>query len=195
MSRTLFPDKKLITKTVIVSFISSLLSFASLGGFVHFIVYMKEKNPNIISTIWFIATIAFFVTWIISIPFIILWIKNLKFIILEDRVVVHKGILTKIQKNIPLRAVTDFILERSLFDRILGIGTIKVQTAGQSPSSSGYEGKLSGLLEFQSIHEELRQQIGKIDSISENFNQTVNESILQQILEELKEIKKNTAND
>jgi uncharacterized membrane protein YdbT with pleckstrin-like domain len=196
MQKSLVPDKKFVTKSILVSFLSTLATFASLAAFIHFIAYTKGNNAETIRIIWSISAVAFVVTFVVSIPITLLWIKNLMYVILEDRVTVHKGILTKIQKNIPLRAVTDFILERSLFDRMLGIGTIKIQTAGQSPSSAGYEGKLAGLLDYQALHEELRQRIGKLhslpDSATEKMPQTTDDPLLKQILAELIEIKKNT---
>ena len=197
MEKSLFPDKKFVTKSILVSLISSLLSFLFIGILIHVIALSKDVDPAFFSWLWLITVLSFILTFIISIPIIILWIRNLKYIIQEDRVTVHKGILTKIQKNIPLRAVTDFILERSLFDRFLGIGSIKIQTAGQSPSSTGYEGKLAGLLDYEALHDELRKRIGKLHPVAESVTtdepiHVSSETLLKQILVELKEIKKNT---
>jgi uncharacterized membrane protein YdbT with pleckstrin-like domain len=136
--------------------------------------------------------------WIISTLISYLWIKNLEYIILDDRVNIHMGILTKTQKNIPFRAITDFVLVRTLYDRMLGIGSLKIQTAGQSVQPSGYEGKLGGLVEYDKWHSELRTRIKSLHPISES--NTTRETgdlsdvtLLKQILEELKEIKMNTS--
>ncbi|MBN2410268.1 PH domain-containing protein [candidate division KSB1 bacterium] len=198
MEKSLVPDKKFVTKSILVSLISLLVSYLSCGVFIHLIAYSKGSGPYFFSWLWVITILGFIFSFLISVPIILLWIKNLKYIILEDRVTIHKGILTKIQKNIPLRAVTDFILERSLFDRFFGIGSIKIQTAGQSPSSTGYEGKLSGLLDYEALHEDLRKRIGKLHPVSEAVTtgeplHVSSETLLKQILAELKEIKKNTA--
>jgi len=176
--------------------ISSLLSFLFIGVFIHLIALTKNPASGFFNWLWLVTVLGFILTFIISIPIIILWIKNLKYIIREDRVTIHQGILTKIQKNIPLRAVTDFILERSLLDRFLGIGSIKIQTAGQSPSSTGYEGKLAGLLDYEELHDDLRNRIGKLHPVAESVTtdepiHVSSETLLKQILAELKEIKKN----
>jgi len=198
MEKSLLPDKKFVTKSILVSLISSLFSFLFIGIMVHVIALSKDVGPAFFNWLWLVTALGFILTFIISIPIIILWIKNLKYIIREDRVTIHKGILTKIQKNIPLRAVTDFILERSLLDRFLGIGSIKIQTAGQSPSSStGYEGKLAGLLDYEALHDDLRKRIGKLHPVAEATTteepiHVSSETLLKQILAELKEIKKNT---
>ena len=81
------------------------------------------------------------------------------------------------------------------FDRILGIGTIIIQTAGQS--AEGYEGNSSGLLDYGPLHSDLREKLKFLHPISESattsepINQN-DDSVLIQILEELKEIRKNT---
>ena len=53
--------------------------------------------------------------------------------------------MTKIQQNIPYRAITDYILHRSIYDRMLGLASIRIQTAGQIQTPTGYEGNLAGL--------------------------------------------------
>ena len=197
MEISLLPDKKYVTKSILVSLISSIFSFLFIGVFIHLVALSKNPGPEFFSWLWLLTGLGFILTFIISIPIIILWIKNLKYMIREDRVTVHKGILTKVQKNIPLRAVTDFILERSLLDRFLGIGSIKIQTAGQSQSSTGYEGKLAGLLDYEALHDDLRKRIGKLHPVAESLTteepvRVSSDTLLKQILAELKEIRKNT---
>jgi uncharacterized membrane protein YdbT with pleckstrin-like domain len=137
--------------------------------------------------------------WIISYPITYLWIKNLSYIVREERVTIHKGILTKTQQNIPLRAVTDFALQRTIYDRILGIGSIKIQTAGQTKSPTGYEGSLSGLLDYEAWQTELRQKIEILHPLSVGTATTetsmkTDEGILVQILDELKKIRTSLEN-
>ena len=134
--------------------------------------------------------------WGISAPIIILWIKNLSYYIEDDRITIYKGILTKQQQNIPYRAITDFILHRSLFDRFLGIGAIRIQTAGQSRTATGYEGQLSGLVEWDDLHQQLRGKlkplhpIAEATTVAEKTTPISSDEKLQQILEELKAIRK-----
>lgn len=106
----------------------------------------------------------------------------------------HKGILTKRQHNIPFRAITDFVLRRTVYDRALGIGSIQIQTAGQSQSASGYEGSLSGLLQYEMLQEELRNKIKDLSPLSESLTTAEPQAkssdvILAQILEEVRSIK------
>ena len=134
--------------------------------------------------------------WIFTFPLIYLWIKNLSYFIHHDCVTIQSGIITKKEQNIPYRSITDFVLARGPFDRILGIGTIKIQTAGQSTSATGYEGSLSGLIDYEPLHAKLKEKLSSLHPISESTATSKSvkqsdDSVLIQILEELKEIRKN----
>ena len=98
------------------------------------------------------------VMWLIAVPILVLWHKHLSYAIEPERIVIRKGILSRIQQNIPFSMVTDFRLQRSLYDRALGIGSIQVQTAGQGVTGAGYEGKLAGLADWDDLHEDLRRR-------------------------------------
>jgi len=196
MEETIKPDKKLLTKTIWILF---TISAFILAGFliVHLIIHTANGDPAAMRILWLIAAIAILALWVVAYPGASLWIKNLAYVIREDRITIHKGILTKTQQNIPYRSITDFILQRSLYDRILGIGSIRIQTAGQSQSPSGYEGNMAGLIEYEKLHNELRERLRSLHPIAESLTtkepvQSSTEQVLEQILQELQAIRKNT---
>lgn len=190
------PDKKLLCKYRLI-----LLTIIILVLFIFLILQLTIPLDGHISPgelariIWPIAGIIIFILCVIYLTVSTLWVKNLSYFIEEDRVVVVKGILTKKQQNIPYRAITDFMLQRSLYDRIFGIGEIRIQTAGQSRSPSGYEGQLSGLLEYEELHKQLRGKLlsmhsgGEAVAISGITASSGSDDIQQQILQELKGIR------
>ncbi len=196
MEETIKPDKKLFTKTVWV--LLTVSAFILLGvSIVHLIIYIASGDPNAPPVIWLIAAIAVTVMWLIACPIAQLWIRNLAYVIQEDRITIQKGILTKTQQNIPYRSITDFILQRSLYDRILGIGSVRIQTAGQSQSPSGYEGNMAGLIQYERLHDQLRGKLQLLHPTSESLTtqepvQKSTEQILEQMLQELKAIRENT---
>ncbi|MCK4754703.1 MAG: PH domain-containing protein [Calditrichia bacterium] len=197
MEQSFKPDRKYFTKVLFMQLTISV-ALIIIMAIIHLIIKMTNGNPETAYIIWLIGILCLFIMWIKSSLIAHLWIKNLEYIIHEDRVKIHKGILTKTQQNIPFRAITDFALERTLYDRMLGIGSVKIQTAGQSHQPSGYEGKLGGLLEYDKWHSELREKVKSLHPISESVTITETDKIadatvLKQILEELKEIRKNTA--
>lgn len=197
MEQSFRPDKKYFKKVIWMQLTISL-SLIILIAIIHLIIKLTNGNIEAAYIIWLIGTLCILLMWIISTAISYLWIMNLEYIVHEDRVKINKGILTKTQQNIPFRAITDFALERTIYDRILGIGSIKIQTAGQSHTATGYEGKFGGLLEYDKWHSELREKVKSLHPISESItiSETAKRSdtaILEQVLIELKEIRKNTA--
>ena len=196
MDNVIKPDKKYYTAQWLILFTSS--SIIIIGAIVINLIIYYEGGPDYLEGITVICLICLgliSIMWIVFLPLIHLWIKNLSYFIRDDRITIQSGILTKKEKNIPYRSITDFVLVRGPFDRILGIGTIKVQTAGQS--AEGYEGNLSGLLDYKPLHADLREKLKFLHPISESATTSepikqTNDSVLIQILEELKEIRKNT---
>jgi uncharacterized membrane protein YdbT with pleckstrin-like domain len=191
------PDKKLMTKRWY-----GLLTFTFFALLVAVIVQIfvpldpELTHKDVAVVLWPIFITVNLLTYLISVPIMKLWIKNLTYYIEEDKITIHKGILSKIKQHIPFRAVTDFRLHRSLYDRFLGIGSIQVQTAGQSQSASGFEGQLSGLSEYDKLLQELRGKLDKLHPVSEATtvrepeSSPLKEDSLRLILEELKAIRK-----
>jgi uncharacterized membrane protein YdbT with pleckstrin-like domain len=164
-SINLKPHPKLFRKSVyILLTISSLLLIV--GILLQLLVPLAPRASfgQVSIIVWPIVFGIIFLKWIISLPLISLWIKNLDYFIEEDRIRIHKGFITKIQQNIPYRAITDFILQRSLYDRVLGIASIRIQTAGQSATPTGYEGNLAGLVEWDERLSELRLRLKRYES-------------------------------
>ena len=164
---------------------------------IHLIINYSNPDPEATLLLWAIICGSNLGMWVISYPIIHLWTKNLTYILRDDRITILSEILTKKEQNIPYRSITDFVLKQGPFDRYLGIGTIQVQTAGQSKTATGYEGSLSGLVDYKTIHGDLRDKLKSLHPISESTTTSEpviksGENVLIQILEELKEIRRNT---
>ncbi len=195
MEKSIKPDKKYFKKSMwVLLTVTGVLLLSA--GILHLIFYLTINEPEAVYVTWIVTAAVILVMWIISLPIIIYWIKNLKYVIYDDRVSIHKGIVTKTVQNIPFRAITDFALVRTLYDRVLGIGSIKIQTAGQSAQSgSPYEGSLSGLADYEALHNELRANIRSLHPVAESVttaepSKMPREKLLEEILKELQEIRK-----
>jgi uncharacterized membrane protein YdbT with pleckstrin-like domain len=200
MEKSVKPDRKYLVKSIwiLLTITSGLLL---LTGIMHLIIFLAGNGREAFIITWIIFAGAILIIWAIAYPIIFLWIKNLEYVIYDDRLSIHKGILTKTIQNIPFRAITDFALVRTLYDRILKIGSIKIQTAGKSVQSSAsqYEGVLGGLSDYESLHAELRTNIRSLHPFSEPITtaETPRHSqdfLLQEILKELKEMRKELRN-
>jgi len=197
MENSLKPDRKYLIKgTWIFVTVSAVL--ALLVAIVHLIVYLVDGDMQAAVILWIVILSIILALWVIGYPILYFWYKNLEYRVYEDRVCIHKGILTKTQQNIPFRAITDFALVRTLYDRFLDIGSIKIQTAGKHISSSSqYEGNLAGLINYEQLHTELRERVKKLHPVSETVTTRESEKpadteVWQEMLKELKEIRKNT---
>ena len=80
-----------------------------------------------------------------------------------------------------------------MYDRFLGIASIKLQTAGQSPTATGFEAKLSGLIDWDDLLDKLRASVKRLypSSVTATTNQSIanDKDLLEKILEELKGIR------
>jgi uncharacterized membrane protein YdbT with pleckstrin-like domain len=191
------PHKNLVTKLYFVLLTISVV-LALLGLILQILIPLDPRvtSGQVASILWPIILGIIILKWAIAVPLIILWVKNLSYFIEEDRISIKKGILTKVQQNVPYRAVTDFLLHRSLYDRYLNIGTIQIQTAGQSRTPTGYEGQLSGLVDWDNLHQQLRAKLKKLHLVAESITTAENiipvtgDKKLDEILAELKAIRK-----
>ncbi len=188
------PNKNLFTKQLYV-----LLTISFLVLLVAAILQItipldpKVSASDVAAILWPVLFGVIFLLWLIAVPIIKLWITNLSYYIDEVRITIHKGILSKIKQNVPYRAITDFQLHRSLYDRFLGIASIKLQTAGQSPTATGFEAKLSGLIDWDDLLEKLRASVKRLypSLVTQETNESIanDKDLLEKILEELKGIR------
>lgn len=152
------PDRRMYTKAwLILGTITTLVLAAA--ALAHLGMALAAADPGVVALVWALTGAAVLLMWVVAVPISALWIRNLSYRITDTDVLINKGILTKVEQSIPLRMITDFRLNRSLYDRWLGIGSIDVQTAGQSVNTTGYEGRLSGLADWAVLHADLTSRL------------------------------------
>ena len=185
MKQQISPDQKYFKKYIYNVMLANLIFFIILIPFC--LVILGEKDNGLLALM--IGSLGIVIIDIIVVIFSRLWINNLSYFVNETSITIYKGIFTKIEQNIPNSKVTDFVLYRDIFDRFLGIGSIKVQTAGAS-GESGFEGELNGILDYENTHKSLRDKLVSLQSNksekSEGSNSIDNDLLLSDILEELK---------
>ena len=67
--------------------------------------------------------------WLVLLPFL-RW-RTTTYTITNRRLITRSGILNKVGKDLPLNRINEVSYERSLMDRILGCGSLIVQTAAE----------------------------------------------------------------
>jgi len=191
------PDISKLMRREIYTFLTITLATILFFLIIHVLVVVFDpevSNNEFIRNVWPWVVGSLVIFWALTPWLTYLWIINLKYSIEEERLVIHKGFLTKKNVSIPFSAVTDFTLSRSLYERWIGIGTLLVQTAGQGPQAAVHEGKLEGLVDFETIHADLRAKVrihrgaGPGTAASDPKTTGSDTEILQSILEEVKRI-------
>lgn len=184
-------SKELYTLVTITFFV--VLAFAIIQVLV--VTFDSEvTHAKFVKYVWSWVAGSLFILWLFTPGLRYLWFINLQYSIEDERLVIQKGILTKKNISIPYSAVTDFTLNRSLYDRWLNIGSLFVQTAGQGAQAAIHEGRLDGLVEFESLFITLRGKVKAYrgDMLGETVatpEATAGDSeVLLSILEEVKKI-------
>jgi uncharacterized membrane protein YdbT with pleckstrin-like domain len=67
--------------------------------------------------------------WWVVLPFLRWWTTT--YTVTNRRLIMRSGILTRIGKDLPLMRISDVSYQRSLPDRMLGCGTLYIQTAAE----------------------------------------------------------------
>jgi uncharacterized membrane protein YdbT with pleckstrin-like domain len=177
----LHPSGKYAVKLFIASFPLSL--------FILVLVFSARGGLGIAGVLMVIYLVIAFIG-------IVAYCASLRYEITPEEVVVHAGVITKTVRHVPFRTVTNLQVTRGLFDRILGMGSLSIQTAG-SGSIAIPEEKLVGLTNVQEVYEyvanELRRFRGAMPptQAGEEYlrRRGHDEQLLAAILDELRAIR------
>lgn len=160
---------------------------------------LDESRRNLLYQALFWMSVIYFVIWFgITVIYVVgmhIYVRNMLFIVHGHEIVVHKGLINKSEKHVPYRTITNINMKTGPFDRLFGIGTIEIQTAG----GKGYsldetaEEKLEGIKVFREIRDyilsQLRQFQAAYGTVALKDTENHIDSIPHQMLSELKEIK------
>ncbi len=99
-------------------------------------VYIAYITPDDTRGNW-IQWISVGVAVLLGIPLVIVpflrW-RTTRYVITTHRVMLRQGILNKSGKDITLSKITDVSYERRMLDRMVGSGTLSIESAGDSPN-------------------------------------------------------------
>ncbi|AQP45018.1 PH domain-containing protein [Tessaracoccus flavus] len=84
-----------------------------------------------IATYVAIGVFALLVVWLVLVPFL-RW-RTSTYTVTDRRIITRKGILNKVGHDLPLRRINNVNYEKSLTDRMLGCGTLVLETAAGQP--------------------------------------------------------------
>jgi uncharacterized membrane protein YdbT with pleckstrin-like domain len=131
--------------------------------------------------------------WILAVLLVGPYYKSLSYELQDDQIVMHVGIWQKSVKHVPFRTVTNITVKQGLLDRLLGLGTLDIQTAGMSGQQGGAEQSLVGLENAQAVYEkvaaELRRYRGAMAPTAAEEEGKAADAQLDEILVELRAIR------
>lgn len=139
----------------------------------------------VVNALWLVPTFA------LLIP---LYYRSIRYELRDDEIVVLKGVITRSVKVVPYRTVTNLVLDRGPVDRLLGLGTLKVETAGFSGQARS-EAILAGLRDYDAVQALVREELRRYRAFSGATTTEVPaveaepEQVFGQLLQEVREIK------
>lgn len=79
-------------------------------------------------------------------------------------VYVKKGIFNLTRKHVPFRTITNISTQSGPLDRLFGIGSVSIETAGFSGEKKEPEEKLEGIEFYEEVRDFILQEIRKFRS-------------------------------
>lgn len=192
-----YPSKRLLMKYylhVIIVLITIAIMF---GGPIFAIYYaLKQRSDlnNLYNTLVIVTYLIIAILASVVILYIYAYYKSIEYEVLENEIHVFHGIITKIRKIVPLRTITNLNVKRSIWDRMLGIGTIEVLTSATTTLTSE---KINGIRSYMllMLQELIINKVRGINGITEvsktqlSPNQLrVEDHFTEQVIQEVKEI-------
>jgi len=120
-----------------------------------------QANSLGLSSIYLLISLALIIPIALLIVF---YVRSIEFHIEKTEIIVKKGIINKMEKHIPFRTITNVSSRYGVYDRILGIGTVQIETAGKSGQHSGPEAKIEGISNFFEVRDIILNQLRKFRS-------------------------------
>jgi membrane protein YdbS with pleckstrin-like domain len=77
---------------------------------------------------------------------------------------VKKGLFTVTVKHVPFRTITNIASKSGVLDRLFGIGSVHIETAGNSPEERGPEEILEGIVFYEEVRDYILAELRKFRS-------------------------------
>jgi membrane protein YdbS with pleckstrin-like domain len=160
---------------VIMLLVAFLMWFFIVGGWVG-ISWIKAYSDSDwvtysigLPTLWIpmnVAVLVFDLVWLIP-GFILLhfYVRSIEYSVISEtgktmpEIYVKKGIVSVTRKHVPFRTITNISTTAGPLDRLFGIGSVEIETAGYSGQRRGPEEKLSGISFYEEVRDFILQEL------------------------------------
>lgn len=168
------PSKYFRNKNWFLGIFSAIMLWVIVIGsmfLVFWLVELVSGTSGYIAAIWFPLNFWFWViTLSILIPYLIvypIYIRSFEYSVVAKsgetmpEVYVKKGLINITRKHVPFRTITNIQSVAGPFDRLFGIGSIEVETAGGSGMTTSAEEKLEGLTFYEELRDFILMELRK----------------------------------
>jgi membrane protein YdbS with pleckstrin-like domain len=170
-----FLHKMLVQPTTAAAIIWLMIVLGFIGGSFLVAAAEPENYPSAIQHIntWIgpvslwttVLNLIWLIPVLIYIPF---YFRSIEFSVKAEtgetmpEVYLKKGVLTITRKHVPFRTITNISSKVGLFDRLFGIGSVHIETAGYSGSQQkGPEAKLEGIVFYEEVRDFILNELRK----------------------------------
>lgn len=174
------PDRayttKVLVKNAVIAFGIWFVSMASTVGLLYILYFIdpSEFGSAVASmSIWapkmsnwlIIGNLVWLIPAEVLTP---IYINSIEYSVISEsgesmpEIYVKKGILTITRKHVPFRTITNISSNAGVFDRIFGLGSVSIETAGYSGSNqTGPEEKLEGIRFYEEVRDFILNELRK----------------------------------
>jgi len=99
---------------------------------------------------WFLVGNALWI--IVALLLVGPYVRSIAYELGERELIVRRGIITKSTDLVPYHMITNVALRRGIFARALGLGKLKIHTAGYSQSADA-EATVAGVANYEALRE------------------------------------------
>ena len=110
----------------------------------------------------------FNIIWVIpGMVFTSIYVQSIEYSVISEsgesmpEVYVQKGIFNRTRKHVPFRTITNISTKTGPLDRLFGIGSVNIETAGFSGEKKEPEEKLEGIEFYEEVRDFILQELRK----------------------------------
>ena len=153
--------------------LGSLIGLVLLSYFLAFVEPIDYPSAKVLINVWIgplnkwmiVLNLIWLIPALIIIP---MYVNSIEFSVKAEsgetmpEVYVKRGIVTVTRKHVPFRTITNISSNAGPFDRLFGIGSVNIETAGFSGANqSGPEEKLEGIVFFEEVRDFILKELRK----------------------------------
>jgi membrane protein YdbS with pleckstrin-like domain len=167
---------KLIFKSVNLAvdiWILVMVGFILMANFLAYVDPQEYAPASTIISEWIstmgLMMLVFNLVWLIPVLlFTPSYVRSIEYSVKAEsgetmpEIYVKKGIITVTRKHVPFRTITNISSKAGPFDRIFGLGSVHIETAGQSDSNkAGPEEVLEGIVFYEEVRDFILNELRK----------------------------------